>query len=54
MASELALEVEVGVAAVVPPALLLRSEQLLGLLESAVTPQVFIVYSTMSADLNTG
>jgi hypothetical protein len=35
MASELALEVEVGVAAAVPAALLLGSDQLLGLLGSA-------------------
>jgi hypothetical protein len=33
--SELALEVEVGVAAAVPAALLLGSDQLLGLLGSA-------------------
>jgi hypothetical protein len=36
MASELALEVEVGVAAIAPAALLLRSDQSLGLLEFAL------------------
>jgi hypothetical protein len=35
VASELALEVEVGVAAAAPAALLLRSDQFLGLLGSA-------------------
>jgi hypothetical protein len=45
VASELALEVEVGVAAIVPAALLLGSDQLLGLLGSA---------SRTSAQLSSG
>jgi hypothetical protein len=44
VASELAPEVEVGVVAAAPAASLLRSDQLLGLLES--TPGTFAQWST--------